>query len=994
MIINFFMGATTVNAGVLRIGNNTTSGSLNAGTAISVAGGAAVEWYRSDTAQQTIANAISGAGEVRLRGAGTTDGTSAYYVTGNNTGFAGTWVLAGGRMNVASANSLGSAGVDVRANGQLLVNGTYTASNPITITDSSGWRDGGFRLGAIRMEGNSNLSGDITLNQTTGVILGDNTGLNATISGWSLGNHVLSGEISGPGDFAMSRYTSWNGGGTQMVNMILMGEQPNTYTGKTVVDGQGAKANLYLAKGTGVLAGFAQTAGSVVPIPTGATITGLYGYLGGASIGSGLQKQAIQADTFGGVYADGSVGWLALWDGVYTKAVQVRLNISGTSLTVTPLQAKYSNSGVNWLGDLAQFDTGGNVSSVATNDATGGYGVYNLKFAGALSSATAIPANTVVQMGNATGGQANLRPVLDDQFGPGVVMNFVNASGQWMRFDLMGTSQTLAGLNAGTTATQAGAVIQNQDVHHTVPFGDSTLTLNGGGTYVYHGYMRDADNGSLTRKLHLVKDGSGSQTLVGGNINYTGATAVNEGTLELFNAGGYRSATTVADGATLKLSNTGNIGMGGGATFVLQDGATLIHNGLTNGSDYLTLAGAVTVSGATTINQDSVTNTTGANKNLFLDGGLKGSGTVTINSANPGNGVVFRNNNTTFAGTMIVNGIASSVVNAGSGIGVGGCTTGLTNADIVLNGTMELLNQGIGWAGGAPGDFWMGALSGGGVMVANFTSGGQTRVRIGNTGVDGDFSGRIVDGTGNVIVLTKNGGGMQVLGGINAYTGSTTVNAGSLIVNGSIATSSGVTVAGGAVLGGYGAVPGISGAGLVSPGTSPGVLTASSVNPAGGLDFAFEFTGLSPNYSTPSASINDVLRLTGGAGAFASPLTAANEVSLYFDVPWLTGGDVYTGGFFIEGFSGDLLAKIAGADLTFYITGDGLGTHVFNDKNYYLLNDFNVDYGFDVGVANLFGAVQGEVLALTATVPEPATMGLLLLAVGGMGGYLRRRRAA
>ena len=987
---NSYTGATTVNAGTLRIGNNTTSGSLSGSTAISVAGGAAAEWFRSDTSQQTIANAISGAGEVRLRGAGTTDGASQYLVSGNNTGFAGTWVLAGGRMNVGSTNSLGSAGVDVRANGQLLANGTYTASNPITITDSSGWRDGGFRLGAIRMEGNSNLSGNITLNQTGSVILGDNSGLNATISGYSLGNHVLSGVISGSGDFAMSRYTAWNGGSTQMVNIILQGELPNAYTGKTVVDGQGAKANLYLAKGTGALAGFAQTAGSAIPIPSGATITGLYGYLGGASIGSGTQKQAIQGDTFGGVYADGSVGWLGLYDGTYTKAVQVRLNVSGTTLTVTPLAAKYTNA--NWLSDLTQFDTDGTGTSIAVSDASGGYGVYNLKFAGALSSAYAIPANTVVQMGSATGGQANLRPVLDDQFAPGVVMNFVNASGQWMRFDLMGTSQTLAGLNAGTTATQAGAVIQNQDVHHTVPFGDATLTLNGSGTYVYHGYIRDADNGTTTRKLHLVKDGSGSQTLASGNINYTGATAVNGGTLEMFNTNNFRSATTVADGATLKLSNTGNVGIGSGATFVLADGATLVHNGLTNGSDYLTLAGAVTVSGNTTINQDSVTNTTAQNKNLFLDGGLKGSGTVTINAANAGNGVIFRNNNTTFAGTMIVNGIPSTAINAGSGIGVGGCTTGLTNADIVLNGTMEMLNQGVGWASSAPGDFWMGALSGSGVMVANFTSGGQTRVRIGNTGNDGDFSGTINNGVGNVIVLTKNGGGTQVLGGINAYTGSTTVNAGSLIVNGSIASSSGVSVAAGATLGGYGAVPGISGAGLVSPGASPGILTSPSVNPAGGLDFAFEYTDLSPEYGSPSDSDNDVLRLTGGAGAFASPLTSANEISLYFDRPWLAPGDVYTGGFFIEGFSGDLLANVAGATFTYYITGDGLGTHPFGGKDYYLLNDFSVDYGFEVGVAYLHGALEGEVLALTATVPEPATMGLLLLASAGIGGYVRRRR--
>ena len=75
---------------------------------------------------------------------------------------------------------------------------------------------------------------------------------------------------------------------------------------------------------------------------------------------------------------------------------------------------------------------------------------------------------------------------------------------------------------------------------------------------------------------------------------------------------------------------------------------------------------------------------------------MKGSGTCTINTTNPGSGVNLHNNNTSFAGTLIVNGSANTTPYAGSGISVGGCTTGLTNADITLNGTMELLTQGIG----------------------------------------------------------------------------------------------------------------------------------------------------------------------------------------------------------------------------------------------------------------------------------------------------------
>ena len=109
-----------------------------------------------------------------------------------------------------------------------------------------------------------------------------------------------------------------------------------------------------------------------------------------------------------------------------------------------------------------------------------------------------------------------------------------------------------------------------------------------------------------------------------------------------------------------------------------------------------------------------------------MDDGLKSTGsdttaTVTINVTNAGTGVIFRNDNTTFAGTMIVNGIASETAGAGGGIGVSGSTTGLQNADIQLNGTMELKRKSgsLSWSGTntLASTFQMGALSGTGVMV-------------------------------------------------------------------------------------------------------------------------------------------------------------------------------------------------------------------------------------------------------------------------------------
>ncbi|MCA9270252.1 MAG: autotransporter-associated beta strand repeat-containing protein, partial [Planctomycetales bacterium] len=167
-----------------------------------------------------------------------------------------------------------------------------------------------------------------------------------------------------------------------------------------------------------------------------------------------------------------------------------------------------------------------------------------------------------VQMGAGNGNQPHLRMLQNEQFGPGVVMSFANVSGAWGRFDLQGTTQTLAGLNAGTVATQAGAVVQNERFGGGGTAADGTLTLNGSGSYLYHGYVRDEDDGGHTFKLNLVKSGTGDQTIVGPNVTYTGTTTVNDGTLTLQTTGVLTGAQTV-NGGTLRWVNENN---GGGSS--------------------------------------------------------------------------------------------------------------------------------------------------------------------------------------------------------------------------------------------------------------------------------------------------------------------------------------------------------------------------------------------------------------------------------------------
>ena len=74
----------------------------------------------------------------------------------------------------------------------------------------------------------------------------------------------------------------------------------------------------------------------------------------------------------------------------------------------------------------------------------------------------------------------------------------------------------------------------------------------------------------------------------------------------------------------------------------------------------------------------------------------------------------------------------------------------------------------------------MGAFSGTGVMVGNYTSGGIMTVTLGNTGNSGTFSGVLANGANDTLNIVKIGAGVQTFSGANTYTGTTTINIGML----------------------------------------------------------------------------------------------------------------------------------------------------------------------------------------------------------------------
>jgi autotransporter-associated beta strand protein len=157
-------------------------------------------------------------------------------------------------------------------------------------------------------------------------------------------------------------------------------------------------------------------------------------------------------------------------------------------------------------------------------------------------------------------------------------------------------------------------------------------------------------------------------------------------------------------------------------------------------------------------------------------------------------------------------------------------------------------------------------------------------------GGDVDVTGIITNGSASAVNLVKLGAGTLTLAGANAYSGTTTVNAGTLLVNGTISTGA-VTVVGG-VLGGSGVVKGavtVQSGGTLSPGESIGALTISNSLVLSGTTFMELDKSLGTNDQVRGLSsvvYGGVLALTNLSGTLA----ATNAFKLF-------AAASYSGGF-------------------------------------------------------------------------------------------------
>jgi autotransporter-associated beta strand protein len=334
-------------------------------------------------------------------------------------------------------------------------------------------------------------------------------------------------------------------------------------------------------------------------------------------------------------------------------------------------------------------------------------------------------------------------------------------------------------------------------------------------------------SGTLSGAFDLTKTGSGTLTLSGSN-SY-GATYVSAGTLSIANDGNLGSgAVNLAAGTTLALTGANTVDnaivLGGDASVSSSAAATL--SGVISGAFTLSKAGAssLTLSGS---NSYGATTVSAGTLSVASDGNL-GSGTLTLGAG------------TTLAvtsATTIDNAIAlsgSATVNTGAATTLSG----------VISGSNSLTKSGAGTLTLSGNNTYSGStsVSAGTLSIASDSNLGSGTLNLANgttlqiTGVTTIDNALALTGTATVTAsaastlsgvisgtgsLNKTGSSSLTLSGSNTNTGATTVNGGTLVVNGS--TSSSTVVASGTTLAGTGTLGGdvtVQSGATLSPGSS------------------------------------------------------------------------------------------------------------------------------------------------------------------------------
>jgi len=459
--------------------------------------------------------------------------------------------------------------------------------------------------------------------------------------------------------------------------------------------------------------------------------------------------------------------------------------------------------------------------------------------------------------------------------GPGSIAGPGSLIYQGAGFLTMNNANTHTG---GTIISNASAylVLNNYSALGTGPVvlakagGTMEIVPTGGSTTGIKGDVNVQDD------FTIVTDGTGAfATVILGNLGGTPGKTLTFTPADLTTTNRYR----VYGGAT---SCDANIVLNGPATSeAVYYGTTLApyqnsggvqsYNGVISGNGGIVQrAGGLTVLGGQNTYTGGTTPTTGtigfgANTVGSVTSGPIGTGPLFINPEAP---------NTTGSGSVLAFGGARTIANPLQ------YSSGTNNQTLIVAGTNDLTFSGPYTLNGNDGS-------------TTYTT---RTLQVDNTGVT-TLAG-VVSGVG--FGFTKTGSGELAMSANNSYSGTTTVSAGTLILNGSLAGA--VAVSANATLGGSGTINGattVAAGAIVAPGNSIGTLTINNdLTLAGDLSIEVNRTGsacdkVQVSGTLTNTGVGTITVVNNGAALQAGDTFALfNKAVANGDALAVTGGSV------------------------------------------------------------------------------------------------------
>lgn len=453
--------------------------------------------------------------------------------------------------------------------------------------------------------------------------------------------------------------------------------------------------------------------------------------------------------------------------------------------------------------------------------------------------------------------------------------------------------------NAGASAFTLGgnSITLNGDISsyaantQTISLG---LTLSGNrtihidpGLVSISGVITDGAN-----SFGLTKTGPGLLGLKASNT-FDGGVSITSGTVGVGGSPGMSAnlgtgTVTVYENGILRLgyqvtSNTNNTTITNPIT--LAGGAIFVDDAFQHLSGNLTLIAPGSL--GSTYNSGN-SSTAERDKGLFLDGVVSGDGDLSVRHSGIDSWhsyntsiVHFTNNANTYTGVITVSPMSGTA--GGNYLGIG-ASNALRFATVHLDGNNTSSAQNFGTSPlvfkSGLGTANVGALSGsadlvltGYDMINHVYGSDPVILSVGGNGSDFEFSGAI-SGPGGI---TKTGNGVFTLSGINTYSGTTTINAGMLLLASPLSGPGNVVVNSGGTLVGSKGVAGalvVNNGGIVAPGGDDyGTFSPASLvlNSGGVLDFTLgpvsgsDRISVTSSYTAPSSG-TVTLKFTPQAG--------------------------------------------------------------------------------------------------------------------------------